>query len=402
MTLALETLAAFVQASSSNAHARRGELLRMHIADTLGMLRAGLDLEEGRAAARLGIPLVAWCAAARCTEADDIHLTSCTTPGSVAVPVALHLASAGAFAHWEDFCEAVLTGYEVLIRLGHAIDGPRVLAKKIWPTLYAAPLAAAAVASKAWKLSVPQTAGALAAALACSSGVAAPAVGAMSSRWMALGVAAHSGVLAAEAARQGLSGDRGLMERYGGRIAGVRISAKRLLDGLGARFLFDEIGMKPYPVAQQALAAVEICRSLAPGLDVENISEILVKFPLAQLRIVDRPGIPEHRMARIAGVQYQIAAALQAPALATKVRVQHGPHLDRHYPGAWPAQVTIRMGRRRLTRTLLHPTGDWRNPLSWAGLAAKLSANAAAGALIDRIRSAEPEGAFHAGIPAEF
>src|ERR1035438_8898195 len=193
MSLALETLAAFVQAAGENAHGSRAELLRMHIADTLGMLRAGLDLEEGRAASKLGIPLVAWCAAARCTEADDIHLTSCTTPGSVVVPVALHLASTGAFTHWGGFFEAVLAGYEVLIRLGHAIDGPRVLGKRIWPTLYAAPLAAAAVASKAWKLSVPQTAGALGTALALSSGVAAPAVGAISSRWMALGIAAHSG-----------------------------------------------------------------------------------------------------------------------------------------------------------------------------------------------------------------
>jgi 2-methylcitrate dehydratase PrpD len=374
MTLALETLAAFVQAPSQSAQGRRDELLRMHIADTLGMLQAGLDLEEGRAAAKLGIPLVAWCAAARCTEADDIHLTSCTTPGSVAVPVALHLAAAGAFETWGDFCEAVLTGYEVLIRLGHAIDGPRILAKKIWPTLYAAPLAAAAIASKAWKLSVPQTAGALATALASSSGVSAPAVGAMSSRWIALGVAAHSGVLAAEAARQGLTGDRGLMERYGGRIAGVRISAKRLLDGLGERFLFDEICLKPYPIAMQALAAVEICRSFASHLDVESVSEIVVKVPMPQVRIIDRPSVPEHRMARIASVQHQIAAALHAAALAAKVRVQHRPHLDRHYPGAWPAQVTIRMGRRRVTRTLLYPTGDWRNPLSWAELAAKLDA----------------------------
>jgi 2-methylcitrate dehydratase PrpD len=98
-------------------------------------------------------------------------------------------------------------------------------------------------------------------------------------------------------------------------------------------------------------------------------------------------------MARIASVQHQIAAALHVPALAAKVRVQHGPHLDRHYPGAWPAQVTIRMGRRRLTRSLLYPSGDWRNPLSWAGLAAKLDA-VAARTLIDLIRSAKPQDPF--------
>jgi len=43
----------------------------------------------------LGSRLAGWCACARLTEADDIHLTSCTTPGSVVVPTALHLASAG-------------------------------------------------------------------------------------------------------------------------------------------------------------------------------------------------------------------------------------------------------------------------------------------------------------------
>jgi hypothetical protein len=30
----------------------------------------------------LGSPLVGWCACARLTEANDIHLTSCTTPVS--------------------------------------------------------------------------------------------------------------------------------------------------------------------------------------------------------------------------------------------------------------------------------------------------------------------------------
>jgi 2-methylcitrate dehydratase PrpD len=342
----------------------------MHIADTVGMIRAGLELEEGRAATKLGIPVVAWCAAARSTEADDVHLTSCTTPGSVVVPIALHLASQGAFDNWGNFCAAVLAGYEVLIRVGYAIDGPRVLSKKIWPTLYAAPVGAAAVASKAWKLSVPETAGALATALASSSGVAAPAVAAMSSRWIALGIAAHNGILAAEGARHGLLG------------SATPIPTRRLLDGLGKRFLFDEICLKPYPVARQALAAIEAYRSLAEGLDSDRIDEIVVKVPLAQLRIIDRPGVPEHRMASIASVQHQIGHP--------RVRVQHGPHLDRHYPDAWPAQVTIRIDGRRMTRTLLHPRGDWRNPLTWAELAAKLKMNA----LLEQVRRAKPEDAL--------
>src|ERR1700691_4792948 len=208
MASSLESLAAFTQdpALASQAEACM-EHLRLHIADTLGMMLQGSLLAEGKMAMALGSPLVGWCASARLTEADDIHLTSCTTPGSVVVPTALHLASAGLFETWGDFVTAVLAGYETLIRVGYAIDGPRILARKIWPTLFAAPIGAAAVASRAWKLDPSQTAGALATALAASTGIAPPAmIGSgppNSSRWISLGSAAECGVLAAMAARHG-------------------------------------------------------------------------------------------------------------------------------------------------------------------------------------------------------
>src|SRR5262245_37378994 len=183
------------------------ENLRLHIADTLGMMLQGMLLAEGKSAMALGSRLTGWCASARLTEADDIHLTSCTTPGSVVVPTALYFALAGAFETWKDFATAVLAGYETLIRVGYAIDGPRVLAKKIWPTLFAAGTGAAAVACRAWKLDPSQTAGALATALSAATGIAPPAMMLNSSRCISLGLAAEHGVLAANAARQGALGD---------------------------------------------------------------------------------------------------------------------------------------------------------------------------------------------------
>jgi len=158
------------------------ERLRLHIADTLGMMLEGAKLEEGKAALAAGSRLAGWCASARLTEADDIHLRSCTTPGSVVVPAALHLAGAGAFQTFGDFVTAVLAGYETLIRIGYAIDGPHVLARNLWPTLFAAGAGAAAVACRAWTMDVSQTAGALSPALAASTGIAPPAVMENSSR----------------------------------------------------------------------------------------------------------------------------------------------------------------------------------------------------------------------------
>src|SRR5262245_11100442 len=149
MPSALESLAGLVQdPAPGSLTAPRSERLRLHIADTLGMALQGTLLDEGKAAMAMGSRLAGWCACARLTEADDIHLASCTTPGSVVVPTALHLAATGSVENWEDFLAATLAGYETLIRVGYAIDGPRILARKIWPTLFAASAGAAAVACR--------------------------------------------------------------------------------------------------------------------------------------------------------------------------------------------------------------------------------------------------------------
>jgi 2-methylcitrate dehydratase PrpD len=154
----------------------------------------------------------------------------------------------------------------------------------------------------------------------------------------------------------GLLGTAELFERTGGRFAGVEVSGVRLLRELGERFLFDEIGMKPYPVARQALAAIEAARELAGVEKIEpgSISEIVVGVPVAQLRVINHPQPPCTRMDSIMSVQYQIALALLMPErlldvnrtppylddrireLITKVRVQRAPELEEHYPDAWP------------------------------------------------------------------
>jgi len=329
----------------------------------------------------LGSRLAGWCAAARLTEADDIHLSSCTTPGSVIVPTALHMAAGGVFATWGDFVTATLAGYEAMIRLGYAIDGPRILARKIWPTLFSAAVGATALASRAWKLDVSQTAGALATALAGSTGIAPPAMMSNSSRWLSLGIAAENGLLAARAAKDGVLGDVQLLERHTGRIAGVKISRRRLLENPG-KFLFDEIGLKPYPIARQALAAVEACRELIGG-NIRGITTITVKVPSAQAKVIDQPFWPLNRMQSIAGVQYLIALALLAPehlmdfdrsppfetsalqSLAQKVRVRADSRLDAQYPETWPARVVVERWGKHRSALVSHPRGDAPNPMQW-------------------------------------
>ena len=406
MSSTLESLAALVQDPALASHAAaRMERLRLHIADTMAMILQGRALAEGKTFGACASRLAGWCASTRLTEADDIHLTAGTTPGSVVVPTALDLASAGLFRTWGDFVTAVLAGYETLIRLGYAIDGPRILARKIWPTLFAAPASAAAVASRAWELDGSQTAGALATALAASTGIAAPALAPNSSRCVALGFAAEHGVQAARAARAAALGDVQLLERHAGRIAGVRISRRRLLQDARTRFFFDEIGLKPYPIARQALAAVEACRELV-GRNTTGITAITVSVPSAQARVIDHPSWPRNRMQSIAGVQYQIALALLTPerlmdfdrsppfetkalrSLAAKIHVRTDARLESHYPEAWPARVVVERSGKRESAFVSTPRGDARNPIEWRDVLIKA---ARYGTVLGPIRTANPQ-----------
>ena len=417
----LDALAEFVQSRDLAALPEdRQDRVKRHVIDTLGALQAGLRLEEGISigewAARDGsrhAAIVAACAATRSTEIDDIHLSSCTTPGSVVIPVAFALAAAHELRTWGEFSAAVTAGYEILIRLGYAIDGPAILQKKVWPTYFAAAFGAAAVAARAYNLTVNQTAGALATALTFAAGTSAPARSSDSSRWLSLGAAAANGVLAAAGARTGLVGASDLLERYAGRIAGVAISRKRLVDRLGEACLFDQIGMKPYPIARQALAAVEAVRETAAseGLKTAAIEEIVVSVPEAQRWVIDRPEPPESRMASIVSVQYQIALALLAPerllgvhgtppllsptpllsramrSMMAKVRLRRAPDLEKHYPAAWPAKVEIRARGRRFRHQTLYPRGDAKNPLSWDDLSSKFTAFGGTEAVIQQVRN---------------
>ena len=410
---AMDTVAEFVQSPSlAELPPALFDRVKLHLLDTLGALLAGSRTPEGIAIGRLldsdkgaggvevpGYPftvdlataVMVSCAAARLSEVDDIHLASCTTPGSVIIPAALALASAGELSTFGEFAAAVTAGYEMLIRLGLAVNGPAILQKKMWPTYFAAAFGSAATASRAWGLSAEQTAGALATALASATGTAISGRSPATSRWLTLGAAASSGVRAARSARQGFLGDSDLLERYAGRIAGLRVSTKRLLGGLGRRYRFDEIGTKPYPVARQALAAVEAARELvqAERLDVAAMEEIVVRVPGAQLGIINHPEVPGHRLASIISAQYQIALALLAPErlfdtrrtppfadgplreLMAKVRVERAPELEKHYPARWPGEVAVKANGRWLSRQVLEPQGDARNRFDWDGAVRK-------------------------------
>ncbi len=151
-------------------------------------------------------------AVVRHTEIDDIHTPSCTTPSSVTVPTAFALAHAGGISDPVQVASALWVGTELLVRLGVAIDGARVLYRGVWPTYFCAPLAAAAIAARIGKLSEDATAHALSLALMRTAGRSGRFQGRVPGRSVILGMAVADGVRAAQAAREGVGGDPDLLD----------------------------------------------------------------------------------------------------------------------------------------------------------------------------------------------
>ncbi|MFC2007890.1 MmgE/PrpD family protein [Chloroflexota bacterium] len=383
------------------------EHLKMHLLDTVGAMLIGPKTREGVAIGKLlgkiaaegNIPVIGYssraallpsiiasCAATRCTEIDDIHLESCTAPGSVIIPTALSLANAGYLSNPKDFLVAIAVGYEMMIRLGMAINGPKALSKGIWPTYLGAALGSAAVTSRALNLSSQQTTSAISTALTMSTGVAGRVRrDAPFTRWLTVGVAAQNGAIAALAAQEGFVADDALLDTTYERIYGLKLSREKLTDDLGRRFSVDDTGMKPHPIGRQSLSALEAFREIvtANHIDPESIQGIFVWVPKWHVSMVDRQKLPENRLESIGHLRYQMALVAYHPeklldvlrenlikdsrvsTLMEKVHIKSSRELERHFPRAWPARVEVKTDKRRYSCKMLHPKGDSCNRFSW-------------------------------------
>jgi 2-methylcitrate dehydratase PrpD len=346
--------------------------------DALGALAAGMTLRPlgGLDGAGEGLldEVRTLCAAARCTELDDIDTLSCTTPGALAVPVALAVADfrdAGS----EAIVGGVLAGYEAMIAVGEAVGGPFRLREGIWPAYLAAPVAAAAATAVVLRLGERRTAHALAIAMTRAAGAAGRIAREPTSRWLTFGAAAADGVLAALAAEAGLHGDAAVTP------AGARAAYDPALLAAadGAPALLHRAEAKPFCTARQTLGAVEAAREAHERLGGGRPAEVVVGVPEAYRAMVDQPR-PEARLATIASAQFQIGAGLAAPerlfdvarlavsptpaqaAVMDVVRVQADSELTALYPSCWPARVRMRDAGGRAATALVRtppPSGGW-------------------------------------------
>ena len=411
----IETLGSFaagVNAAELPQHVRAHH--ELHAFDSIGAALAGsavpetLDVRELVAAAygagpalaigtaaRTSVPAAALLGAvsARCSEIDDIHLRGCITPGSLIVPVAVAVASADPTIDGATFIAAIAAGTEVLVRLGVAVDGPKILYRDLWPTYLCAPMGIAATVARLLQFDAAQTADAIGIAASLATGTTGRPAG-KTSRWLTMGCAVQNGVIAAFGAQRGMRGDTALLDGNWSTILGVALDRDAVLMGLGERYEGAIASIKPWCAAKQTVAATDAFRSLLRDehLDARTVREIVVSVPAAYRAMIDKPALPRVRQESFASVQYQLALVAFAPEkaydivrtdIATTADVERlmsvttvvaEPRLDAAYPAAWPASVSITDGTgRRFAREVQAPLGDPGTPFGWAEVSTKIS-----------------------------
>ena len=328
---------------------------------------------------------------------DDTHIESVVHPSSVVVPAALAVAQE-AGSSGREILTACTIGYEVAARIGAAAPG-RFHARGLHPTGLVGPFVAAVVAGRLWGLDADEIANALGIAGSQSSGLFAALDDGTETKRLHPGWAAHAGVIAADLARRGFTGPRGVFESRNGFfpafLAGERPDLSRLLRGLGYEWESTRIAIKPYPACHFVHAYMDAARrTRAKAGDIE---EVVCAVASPTVGIVCEPRAektaPSSAYSARFSLPFAVASALvggrdaiglfdeeartdrRVLALAERVRYEIDDTLP--FPKTYGGRLTI-LWRDGRERTIEEPVnrGHPDRPLADDDVAAKFVSNA--------------------------
>jgi 2-methylcitrate dehydratase PrpD len=294
------------------------EHAKLCLLDTLGIALAGIEEPSTRAARAVarqtggegpatlfvhGDRVAASVAAlANGTAAFSHNFTDTTLScvihgGPVAVPAALAVGEMVG-ASGAAVLTAIVTGYEVMTRVGNAINaGPARMAhhrKGFHPTGTCGVFGAAALAGQLLGLPEETMAHALGLAGSFASGLS-ESLSDGTDAWRAHGgVAAHNGVMAALLAQAGLTGPPGVLDGRRGFCTAFTdgtYDRDALTAGLGTRFLTLDSAFKLHNTAHVWALPLDALATLRARhrFDAADVEEMVVTFPQNWTAIMDDP-----------------------------------------------------------------------------------------------------------------
>ena len=329
-------------------------------------------------------------------EMDDMHRGAILHPGPVVMPalagVVRRQGSSAACT-----LDAVVRGYEMVIRIGRAL-GPRHYF--FWHnTATAGVFGAAAACASALGLSARQTVWALGNAGTQAAGLWQVRLEPVMSKQLHTAHAAFCGMTAASLAQSGFTGPAFILEGERGFLAAMCEGGDQsVICREEADWLIHDTSFKPWPACRHTHASIDCVMALrdaaggagAPPLQFEHC---LVETFADAIGICNNPR-PSTRTEAKFSLQYAVVAAAEFGALEpahfdeacfaradlrermTRVTVQGAPDITARYPAHFGARVSLTLpGGRTVRHAVADSLGDPERPLSEAALidkAAKL------------------------------
>jgi 2-methylcitrate dehydratase PrpD len=314
-------------------------------------------------------------------EMDDVHRIAILHPGPVVIPAALAAAERQA-ASSAAFLDAVVLGYEAVIRVGTAV-GPTHY--KYWHnTATCGPFGAAAAACSLFGLEAKGWIDAFGNAGTQAAGLWQVRHEPIMSKQLHNGRAAHAGLLAADLARIGFTGPSAILEGPQGFFAAMCPGADPhdIVREPLVRWKIYETSFKPWPACRHAHPAIDAALDLRSEIDAGAVKRITVRTYGDALAFCDRAQ-PRSPIDAKFSLQHSVAVALldgpppleafepaaiaraDVAQLRAKVEVAAAEPYASAYPARYGAEVEVELadGTRRIAR-MPDALGDPENPLS--------------------------------------
>jgi 2-methylcitrate dehydratase PrpD len=344
----------------------------------------------------------AWAAMANGTSAhaiemDDVTRESSLHPGVAVIPAALAVAEQRGSSP-DELLAGIVAGYEVMLRVGEALNPASTYARGFHPTGVAGTYGAAAAAARVLGLSAEESGRALGIAGTMAAGSFEYLADGSWSKRLNPGWAAHGGVIAAELARRGFTGPMSAIDGRLGTLRGYSDAPKpeRLTRGLGDGYAILGVSIKPYACCRYNHAVIDGVLALRAehALLPDEVAAIRVGMVRAGLGIVGDP-IDQKRQPEsvvdaqfsapfaaavalvhgAAGLEQYTREAVADPTirgLMARIDCYSDDDLDGRYPASWPVVVQVdRTDGTHLEIRLEHAYGDPENPVSQSALVDK-------------------------------
>lgn len=334
-------------------------------------------------------------------ELDDDHREAILHPGVAVIPAALAVAEMQ-HKSGEEFLEAVLAGYEVMVRVGAGLLGKAMYSG--WHlTGVCGVFGAAVAAGRLLDLQEERLADALGIAGSTSSGLFEYKTNGSWTKRFHPGKAAMSGIIAALLAKEGYTGpatifegDNGFYKAYSHQGA---YSLETTLQDLGKKYISLETSIKTAACCRFCQPVVDCAMDLAVrcNIDPAEITDILVKADKFAIDLLTKPAdrvfTPQTIVDAQFSIPYAVAVsivrkkalleefnekAIRDPAIlavASKVRWEEDPSYEEKYPKCYPSSVTVWTNGGKLYQSSIeYPKGDPENPVTDEELIVKFRA----------------------------